>query len=67
MSHVSLLSAGGFWDASGHAKNRKHDRSRVKPESWTRQPGWPELVRRLAKHLDDRGRPVALAAVRIGI
>jgi ATP-dependent helicase HepA len=39
---------------------------RGKSERWTRQPGWPELIRRLAGHLDGRGRPVAIAAFRIG-
>jgi hypothetical protein len=39
---------------------------RGKPERWTRQPGWPELIRRLAGHLDGRGHPVAIAAFRIG-
>jgi ATP-dependent helicase HepA len=39
---------------------------RVASEKWTRQPGWPELIRRLAQHLDARGRPVAVAAFRIG-
>jgi ATP-dependent helicase HepA len=38
---------------------------RVTPESWTRQPGWPELIRGMARHLADRGRPVALAAFRL--
>jgi len=39
---------------------------RVSPEKWTRQAGWSELIRRLAHHLDGRGRPVAVAAFRIG-
>lgn len=38
---------------------------RVKPEAWTDQPGWPELIRKLAAHLDRTERPVALAAFRI--
>ena len=38
---------------------------RITPESWTGQPGWPALIRRLAQHLDDRGRPVAIAAFQI--
>ena len=38
---------------------------RVKPESWTRQPGWPELVRSMARHLEGRGQPVAVAAFRL--
>ena len=36
-----------------------------KPESWTRQPGWPELVRSMARHIENRGRPVAVAAFRL--
>jgi len=39
---------------------------RIKPESWTDQPGWPATIRRLAGHLDTNRRPVALAAFRIG-
>jgi len=39
---------------------------RVKRERWTDQPGWQELVRSLAARLEDRGRPVAVAAFRIG-
>ena len=37
---------------------------RLKPESWTEQPGWPQLIRGLARHLEGRGTPVAVAAVR---
>jgi ATP-dependent helicase HepA len=39
---------------------------RVKPESWTRLPGWPKLIRSMARKLEGRGRPVAVAAFRIG-
>jgi ATP-dependent helicase HepA len=39
---------------------------RVRPEAWCAQPGWPALIRTLARHLEGRGRPVALAAFRIG-
>ena len=38
----------------------------VTPERWTRQAAWPALIRRLATHLDDRRRPVAIAAFRVG-
>jgi ATP-dependent helicase HepA len=38
---------------------------RVKAEAWTDQPSWPALIRSLAARLEGRGRPVALAAVRI--
>jgi ATP-dependent helicase HepA len=38
---------------------------RVNAESWTDQPSWPELIRSLAARLEGRGRPVAVAAVRI--
>jgi len=38
---------------------------RVKAESWTDQPSWPVLIRSLAARLEGRGRPVAVAAVRI--
>ncbi len=39
---------------------------RFKRDSWTEQPSWPKLIRALAHHLEARGRPVALAAFRIG-
>ncbi len=39
---------------------------RVPRDSWTRQPGWPKLIRSLARKLEERGRPVAVAAFRIG-
>jgi ATP-dependent helicase HepA len=39
---------------------------RVNAETWTRQPGWPDLVRSLATRVAPRGRPVAVAAFRIG-
>jgi len=35
---------------------------RVKPDTWTRQPGWLSLIRRLAAPLEARGRPLAMAA-----
>jgi ATP-dependent helicase HepA len=38
---------------------------RVKPESWTRQPGWARLIRGLASRLEGRGRLIALAALRL--
>ena len=39
---------------------------RVDPQSWIGQPGWPDLIRSLARRLETRGRPVAVAAFRIG-
>lgn len=39
---------------------------RVRAEAWTTQPGWPQLVRALAQRLEERGQPVALAAIRFG-
>ena len=39
---------------------------RVSAAAWTDQPGWAALIRKLASHLGDRGRPVAVAAFRIG-
>jgi ATP-dependent helicase HepA len=39
---------------------------RVVPSSWTERPEWPRLIRGLARHLEGRGAPVALAAFRIG-
>jgi len=38
---------------------------RVRPEAWTGQPGWPQLIRTLAEKLESRGKLVALAAVRM--
>jgi ATP-dependent helicase HepA len=38
---------------------------RVKPESWTSQRDWPGLIRNLAKHLEGRGRPYLVAAIRL--
>jgi ATP-dependent helicase HepA len=38
---------------------------RIKAGDWTAQPGWSKLIRRLGSHIEERGRPVALAAVRI--
>ena len=38
---------------------------RVRPETWATQPGWATLIRMLASHLEQRGRPLALAAFRI--
>jgi len=61
-------------DASGrerpdwaHRLTRRPLRSRrVRPETWTSQPGWPGLIRNLARHLEPRGLPAALVAFRIG-
>jgi ATP-dependent helicase HepA len=39
---------------------------RFKYASWTSQPGWSELIRNLGVHLSKRGRPLAVAAFRIG-
>ncbi|HKQ60763.1 MAG TPA: helicase-related protein, partial [Candidatus Polarisedimenticolaceae bacterium] len=39
---------------------------RVAADAWTQQPDWPELIRSLARRLEGRGRPLALAAVRVG-
>ena len=39
---------------------------RVSPESWASQPGWPQLIRNLAPHIEERGRPIAIAAFRLG-
>jgi ATP-dependent helicase HepA len=39
---------------------------RVKPEAWTRQPGWPTLIRNLAKRIRRPGQLVAVAAFRTG-
>ena len=38
---------------------------RVEPETWTGQPRWAELIRSLAAHLEDRGEPLILAALRL--
>jgi ATP-dependent helicase HepA len=38
---------------------------RTKPEAWTSQPGWPDLIRRMARPLESRGRPAILAAFRL--
>ena len=38
---------------------------RVKRSTWTEQPGWPELIRALGKHLEPHGPPIALAAIRL--
>jgi ATP-dependent helicase HepA len=38
---------------------------RVRPESWTERPEWPQLIRTLASRLPDDRRPLAVAAVRI--
>jgi ATP-dependent helicase HepA len=35
---------------------------RIRPEAWTEQPGWPEVIRGLAQHFTAFGRPVAVAA-----
>ncbi|MDX1390181.1 MAG: hypothetical protein R3344_13390, partial [Acidobacteriota bacterium] len=39
---------------------------RVAAQDWIAQPGWPDLVHSLARRLETRGRPVAVAAFRIG-
>ena len=39
---------------------------RVRAETWTGRAEWPKLVRALARHLDARGTPLAVAAFRIG-
>jgi ATP-dependent helicase HepA len=39
---------------------------RVKPASWTGQPGWPKLIRSMARRLERHGRPVAVAAFHLG-
>jgi ATP-dependent helicase HepA len=38
---------------------------RVKPETWTEQPAWPDLIRALATRLEHRGHPIALAALQV--
>jgi len=38
---------------------------RTKAEAWTAQPGWPDLIRNMARHLESRGRPTLLAAFRL--
>jgi ATP-dependent helicase HepA len=38
---------------------------RVRAKDWTRQPGWRDLILRLAAPLAGRGRPLAAAAVRL--
>jgi ATP-dependent helicase HepA len=39
---------------------------RVRPSDWVDQAGWATLVRTLAQHFEGRGRPVAVAAFRVG-
>lgn len=39
---------------------------RIKASTWVDQPGWPALIRNLARHFDGLGRPEIVAAVRIG-
>ena len=39
---------------------------RVRPDTWTSRVEWPQVVRGLARRLDARGTPVAVAAFRIG-
>ena len=39
---------------------------RVRRRDWTEQPGWPQLIRGLGKHLEKHGSPLAIAALRIG-
>jgi len=38
---------------------------RVEPETWTGQPPWADLIRSLAAHLESRGEPLILAALRL--
>jgi ATP-dependent helicase HepA len=38
---------------------------RVKAETWSAQPGWADLIRSLTAHLDGRGEPLILAALRL--
>jgi ATP-dependent helicase HepA len=38
---------------------------RVKKENWTKQPGWPSLIRNLARGSRRKGKLVAVAAFRI--
>ncbi len=38
---------------------------RVDPRAWSEQPGWPDLIRSLAAHLEQLGEPVILAALRL--
>ncbi len=38
---------------------------RVKTETWTTQPGWPQLIRTMAAKLETHGKLVALAAFRL--
>lgn len=38
----------------------------VDASTWTRQPGWPALIRKLAADLERRDRPILVAAFRLG-
>jgi ATP-dependent helicase HepA len=38
---------------------------RVRPEHWTSQPGWPDLIRSLGRRLPPRGHPILVAAFRL--
>jgi ATP-dependent helicase HepA len=38
---------------------------RVRAGDWTGRSGWEALIRRLGSHLEERGRPVAVAAFRM--
>jgi ATP-dependent helicase HepA len=51
-------------DWAGSLTRRPLRSRRVNAESWTSQPGWDELVHRLASSLDDREQPVAVAIFR---
>jgi ATP-dependent helicase HepA len=39
---------------------------RVRAEDWVGKASWPRVIRELGKHLEGRGRPLALAFFRIG-
>ena len=58
-----ILSAGLDW--AELLVRRPLKSRRVKPESWTQQPGWHRLIRSLAARLEHRGRPDAVAAFRL--
>jgi hypothetical protein len=60
-------------DASGQPRSdwaaalrRRPLRSRRLSPGFTRDPGWPSAIRRMARGLDAARRPVALAALVVG-